>query len=360
MMVRYFVLLISIGRLGVDGTSSTRAEVMDSNTTEIMTVNSSDYCFVDNSTVRRYSDNVHLTVFYDYDDYLVATDGTEYFGIPNNVSHCNNDFCSPRLVIYSIQTTLNCIIVLLVMSNITLHLYFKRLRTEFGMLVIVFCSANLFSYFTAFIYNRYQFTHKVDESGTVCAVLVYMRVVFVLVYHTTVITIFFHFTYLMYNSYKMRSVGPDLNTKLIFKYITFIITVTTICAVLLIPYDMIVSRNAFTTTGGYCATEYKDKTKGSLLALFAVLLAVIVAQMLMFGLGLMLYFLINRNLCEFRSVDIRVCLLLLSTSGVGAMLFVMSSLCDTSKSMYIPFLLTSVGTLVQQLILLIISFKKVV
>ena len=61
-MIGYFVLLICIGRLGVDGTSSTRAEIMDNNTTEIMTVNSSDYCFVDNSTVRRYSDNVHLTV----------------------------------------------------------------------------------------------------------------------------------------------------------------------------------------------------------------------------------------------------------------------------------------------------------
>ena len=122
----------------------------------------------------------------------------------------------------------------------------------------------------------------------------------------------------------MRSVGPDLNTNLICKYITFIITVTTICAALLIPYDMIVSRNAFTTTGGYCATEYEDKTKGSLLALLVVLMAMFVVQMLMFGLGLIQYFLINRNLCEFRSVDIRVCLLVLSTSGLSAILFVMS------------------------------------
>ena len=128
------------GWLGVDGTSSTwGTEMMDCNTTEIMTLDSSDYCFVNNSTVRRYSDNVQLTVFYDNDDFLVALDGTEYLGIPKNVSYCKNDFCSPRFVIYSIQTTLNCIILLLVVSIIALHLYYKELRTVFGILVIVFC-----------------------------------------------------------------------------------------------------------------------------------------------------------------------------------------------------------------------------
>ena len=195
----------------------------------------------------------------------------------------------------------------------------------------------VFSYFTAFVYNRYQFTHKVDESGSVCAVIVYVRVVFAVVYHATVMTIFFHFTYLMYNTYKLRSVGPDLNTKLICKYITFIITVTIICAVLLIPYDVTVSRNAFTTTGGYCASEYEDTNKGSWLLLLVALLAALVVQVLMFGLGLILYFLVSRNLCELRSIDIGVCLLLLSTSGLGAVLFVITSLFGTSNSVCISF-----------------------
>jgi len=136
--------------------------------------------------------------------------------------------------------------------------------------------------------------------------------------------------------------------------------VTTICALLLIPYDMINSRNAFTTTSGYCATEYEDKTKGSFLALFVVLLAVLLAQVLMFGLGLILYFLINRNLCEFRSIDVGVCLLLLSTSGLGAVMFVMSYLFVSSKSTCIPFLFTSVGTLLQQVILLMMTSRKIV
>ena len=331
---------------------------MDINTTETVLVNSSDCCFVNSYTVRRKTDNMQFTIVKDTDDCLVATDGTGLFRIPNNVMDCTNYICSPKLVIYAVQTTMNCIIVLSATCTVALHLCFKVLRTEFGILVIIFCSDLLVAYAVSFFHHTFQFTHKVNDSGTVCAVLVYMRVTFTFIYHSTVITIFFHFTYLMYNTYKLRSVGPNLDTNLICKYITFIVSLTTIYMLLLVPYDVMVSRTAFTTTHGYCATEFEDKTKGSWLALIVLLLIIIVVQMVMFGLGVALYFLASRNLCEFRTIDVGVCLMLVSTSGLGAVMFVMSYFFATNDSTCIPFLLTSVGTLVQQLILLIMLLKK--
>jgi len=358
-MLRYFLLVVCIDWLGTDGICLAW-EKMDINTTETILANTSDCCFINSSMVRN-SDNIQLIIVDQVDDYLVVTDGTDLFRIPKDTLDCKDKACGPKTeIIYAIQTTINCIVVLLAASIIALHLFSKDLRTEFGILVVLFCSDLLVSYVVSFLYNRYQFTHKVGDSGTACAILVYVRTTFVFIYHSTVVTIFFHFAYLMYNAYKLRTVGPNLNTNLICKYITFIITLTTIYMSILIPYDVMVSRNAFTVEGGYCSTEFGDKTKGSWLALIALLLIIIFVQMLLFGIGVVLYFLISRNTCEFRTIDVGVCLLLVSTSGLGAVMFVISYFFESSKSTCVPFLLTSVGTLVQELILLIMSLKKVV
>ena len=121
-----------------------------------------------------------------------------------------------------------------------------------------------------------------------------------------------------------------------------------------------VSRNAFTTVGGYCATGFEEKAKGSWMAIILLLLLVVVVQALMFGFGVMLYFSISRNFCEFRSTDIGVCLLLLSTSGLATLMFLLSYLLNESNSTSIPFLLTSVEAVVRQLILLMITSRKVI
>ena len=136
-MSRYFLLVIFMNLSGVDGIFSSWINI---NATEILTSNFSDYCFVNSSVIRRNSGDTQLVIVDDTDDYLVATDGTKFFRIPNDIMDCESDFCSPKLVVYSIQTTMNCIIVLMTLSTIALHLYCKELRNEFGILVIAFCS----------------------------------------------------------------------------------------------------------------------------------------------------------------------------------------------------------------------------
>ena len=203
-----FLLIIFL--VYIDGISSTW---INSTSTEIVTSNFSDYCFVNSSIIRRNSGDTQLVIVDDTDDYFVATDGINFFEIPNNVTvmECEDDFYSPKHVIYSIQTIMGCIILLMTLSTIALHLYFKELQNEFSILVIVLCSTLLFGYTSKFVYNRYQFTHKVNDNGTVCALLLYIRLTLGLFYHTTVMT----FSYLMYNTCKLRTIGPKLNTKLI-------------------------------------------------------------------------------------------------------------------------------------------------
>ena len=171
-MSRYFLLVILVNLIVVDGISSSYINI---NTTEIMTSNFSDYCFVNSSIIRRNSDDTQLVIADDTDDYLVATDGINFLEISNDIMNCESDFYSPKHVIYSIQTTMSCIVVLTTLSTIALHLYFKELQNEFGILVIVLCSTLLFGYTSKFVYNRYQFTHKVNDNGTVCALLLYIR-----------------------------------------------------------------------------------------------------------------------------------------------------------------------------------------
>ena len=109
----------------VDGISSTWINI---NTTEIVTPKFSDYCFVNSSIIRRNSDDTQLVIVNDTNDYIVATDGINFFEIPNDVIDCESDFCSPKHVIYSIQTTMSCIVALTTLSTIVLHFYFKELQ----------------------------------------------------------------------------------------------------------------------------------------------------------------------------------------------------------------------------------------
>ena len=317
----------------------------------------SEHCIVNESTVRRKSDNRDLTIVNDTGEWLVASDGNDFFILTTNGSRCEDDNYNPNIIIYAVKTVMNCIIFISAACTIALHLYLRNLRTEFGVLVIIVCFFVLVLYVATFIHNRYQFTHEVNDNGSICAVFVYVKGILVFFYHSTVITIFFHFTYLMYSTLKLRSKKPNFDIHLTCKYIAVIISLTTVCALIIMPYDIVVSRNAFATKNGYCAIDFEDNSEGSLFILVILLSLAIAVQLVLFAFGMILYLLVTRNSCEFKTIDFKVCLALISTSGLNTVLFLTSYFLVQSTG--IPFLLSSVGTLVEQLILLIISSVKV-
>ena len=94
---------------------------------------------------------------------------------------------------------------------------------------------------------------------------------------------------------------------------------------LIITSDVMLNRNAFVTKDGYCATDIEDNTKrSSLQIVIALLFLIISVQMIMFGLGMIMYFLVSRDFCALKTTDVKACSTLVSTSGLHLVLFLFS------------------------------------
>jgi len=327
--------------------------------TEKDLLNYSDYCVVNDSTIRKITgDGGLLIIVNDTGDWLVVTDGTDLFMCPTNGSNCNDNVYKPNIAIYAVQTSMYCINFLLATGTICLHFYFKELQTVFGVLVTSFCIILNVDHIVTMVHNRYQYTHKVNGDGGICATLIYVRGVLTFLYHTAKFTIFFHFTYLMYRSYRAKSDGSKVDKKLICKYSILIISLTTLYTLIAIPYDLAAPRGAFKTEGGYCAIDFLDDSLSAIVFVVEICLVSIV-EIITFGIGITFYFLISKRCCELRSSDIRVCVILVSTAGLNRILFIVCYLVsDLQDAAYV---VSSVATFVEQSVLLFtfLTSKKV-
>ena len=82
-----------------------------------------------------------------------------------------------------------------------------------GMLITIFCFVLNFEHVVTFFHIRYQFTHKI-ASDEICDMFVYMKGTLTFLYCLTKFTVLFHFIYLMYNSYRIRSVSKKFDANL--------------------------------------------------------------------------------------------------------------------------------------------------
>ena len=111
-----------------------------------------------------------------------------------------------------------------------------------------------------------------------------------------------------------------------------------------------ISRNAFATDGGYCTPKISDNTTQSSWQIIVLLLALaILAEVIMFDVGMMLYLMISRSFCHLKTTDVQVCSELMSTSGLSGILFLVSFFLIKDDSSSVPLLLTSFGTVAEQL-----------
>jgi len=320
-------------------------EVMDKEQVEVL--NQSECCIF-NKSITKKADGTLLDIVNDTGDWLLLTDGTTLLMCPTNGSYCEDDY-KPDIVLYAVQTSIYCINFLFASCTIALHLYFKDLQTEFGVLIIMFCFFLNMDHMIAFVHNRYQFTHRVDES-TVCAMFVYLRGITNFLDHSIKCTILIHFTYLMYNSYRAQSASSRLNKVLICKYVILICLLTTIFSTMIIPYDVVVARDAFKTDRGYCAIGFVD---GTAAIIFIVQLAFLsVMELVTFSAGMIFYFLVSKRCCEFKTSDIRVSFVLVTTAGITRVSFLAGY--ALSHSFGYAFLASSVATTLEQAVLFII------
>ena len=316
---------------------------------EQMEMISQSECCIFNESVVKKVDGQLLDIINDTEDWLLSTDGISMFMCRKNGSYCEDDDYKPDIVLYAVQTSIYCINFLFASCTIALHLYFKDLRTMFGALIVMFCFFLNLDHVIAFVYNRYQFTHKIDE-GAVCAMFVYLRRIMSFLDHSIKCSVLIHFTYLMYNSYRARSVGPRLNKVLMCKYVILICLLTTLLSLMVIPYDIVVARDAFKTEGGYCAVGF---VSGTAAIMFIVQLAFLsVMELTTFGAGMVFYLLVSKRCCEFKTSDIRVSSVLVSTAGINRLSFL--ACYALSNSIGYAFLTSSVAITLEQTVLFII------
>ena len=318
------------------------------NEDQIEKLNESECC-VFNESVLQKVDGTLLDIVNDTGDWLLSTDGITLFACPTNGSYCEEDDYKPDIVLYAVQTSIYCINFLFASFTIALHLYFKELRTVFGVLITMFCFFLNVLYVITFVHNRYQFTHTVD-GGTVCAMFIYARSVMIFFRHSTKFTILFHFMCLMYNSYQARSGGPTFDKVLMLKYLIFICSLTTIYTLVIVPYDVTAPRDGFKTMGGYCAVGFAD---GAGVFIFIGQLALLAfVELIIFSIGMGFYFVVNKRCCAFKSNDIRVSFVLVSTAGISRVLFL--TYFALSGSAEYAFVASSLGTTLEQSILFIL------
>jgi len=352
-MMRTLLLVLCTALLSCD---SGLTEEVTYNDTIIL--NPLDYCFASNNTVREKADSkTQLAIVEDHGDWIVINNGTtDLLLLSINVADCK--VYNPSIVLYVVQTVIDCIIILSAASTITLHLCLKSLRNDFGVLVMIMCFFVILMRVVTLTRYQYQFTHKVNNQRYICAIMIYAKLIFVFFYHSTVITIYFHFTFLMYNTHKLKAVESDINTKLLCKYLAFIILLAICIMSPIITRDVMFSRTTFDTDGGYCAITVEDNITSHIVSILIIL--VVLVQMAMFGIGMILYLMVNRSFCEFKRTDVKMCLALVSTSGLSGVLFLVSFFLIKDHSTTVPLLLTSVGILTEQLFLLILLCKKVI
>ena len=325
-----------------------------------ISLNGSDYCFVNECTIRIKESNVLLNIINKTTDWIAATDSTDLFiTAPVTSSHNNCSKEDGRDITSFIFFTVAIFVICTSSSlNIILHLVVKKLRSTSGLLIIGICGTIIIGCLCAIILSVFQYLHRVNGNTAICGVLKYLVISFIASYTTLKATYLFHFAYLMYRTYMSRPY-EEKNKKLLYIYGTISVTVTTVCSVVIITADQLQYKNAFDTYNGYCAIYFfnNDGTSHYLYRKFLVLLLAIITAMGMVFLiiGLTLYFLTTKRCCACSGMtgpnDIRVSITLTSATALGILILVVLLLAGVNEDVSV--MAASIGVCIEQAILLI-------
>ena len=135
---------ISFGVVCMDTMESVE-ELMNNDKVEMMLLNTSQYCFVDDNTIRvDLNTTTLLSIIDSSEDVIMAKavgNDSVIFTAPLNGSRCMDDNDNGQLStkLYIIHMMIYFTTILVAIANITLHLVVKDLRTISGVLVIILC-----------------------------------------------------------------------------------------------------------------------------------------------------------------------------------------------------------------------------
>ena len=336
-------------------------ELISNETVEMILLNTSQYCFVDNNTISiDFNTTTLLSIIDRSEDVIMAKavgNDSVIFTAALNGSRCMDDNEDDQLstTSYIIQMIIYSITILVAFANIILHLVVKDLRTISGMLIMTLCVSVIVVSFIAIgaITNIY-----IDNITSACVVLVNFSYELVFIYQATKLSILYQFAYQMYKSYKLECNQEENIKKRVLKYIAFIIALSIVCLLLVLAIDTGVNGRLFSDKERYCLIE-DDFTYLYVMLVYGVSGVFIILQYITFAVGLTLYFFVSKKCCVMNSTNFRVTMTLIATVGYNIILLIILTIAQVPYSILITVVIS--GTLVEQIILLtlFLSSKKV-
>ena len=338
-------------------------ELMNNDTVKIMLQNTSQYCFVNDNTIRvDLNTTATLLSIIDSSEEVIMAKAVDnnsvIFTAPLNGSRCMDDNEDGQLqlstTLYIIQMILFSNTILVAIANITLHLVVKDLRTISGILIIILCTSVVGA--TTMAMGLLTIIHA-NNISVACAILINLLHGLAIVGEATKLSILYQFAYVMHHSYKLKHKQENMN-KSVLIYIIFIIILSIACHLLALAIDVGVNRRIFSGMERYCRIEF-DYTFVYLTVVYVEYAVFIILQCIIFAVGLTLYFLTSKNCRAMKSTNFRVTMALVATVGIHTVLLVILIIAEVPYTILIP--VTTSGNLAEQVILLIVflSSKKV-
>ena len=318
------------------------------------------YCFVDECTIRIKESTVLLNIINNNGSWVIATNRTNFFTtfINGSMNNCSSDTgtnsSQPHTkTVQSIQITLTFVCLFAAIAIFVMHLIFKELRTVTGIIIIIYSASISIGLLIGIIHSVLHYS-QVNMPPNVCATLIYSTLIVSNdVYQTAKTILLVHFVYVMYNSYRLSG-SNKTEGSLLCKYITFIIVVSTVCSIIVILVDVIISRKAFETKGGHCVhfVDISDRKELVLSAIlfFIFLLVRLLVQVTLVIIGFILYFLTTKQCCATStSRDFRVFIILTVNTDLNKAIFVV--LLFTQFSVDIAYLILTAIRVIEQVAL---------
>ena len=315
-----------------------------------ISLNDSEYCFVNDCTIRLKESNVSLSIINKTADWITATNSTDLFTLVLVDSYCSLE--DPEIGYFIFIVVISFIILGSSSLNTVLHLTIKELRTTPGVIIIEMCGTAIIMFLCVTILAIFQYVYRFNGNSTTCAVVKYIITVFSIMYSMLKATYLYHFAFLMYRTYNLRPYKEE-NKRLLCCY-GVVNVVAGICIIVLLIVDMLHTKAAFALNhNGYCAAFLQEPGAANK-TIMAIIIIIIGVQILLFVTALTLYCLTTKRYGDATGwlSDIRVSIILMSAIALGGILLIALFFAGVAgESLVIP---VSIAVCVEQVVMLMI------
>ena len=176
----------------------------------------------------------------------------------------------------------------------------------------------------------------------------------ILVYQANKVVIQFQFAYLMYKIYQLQSQDTIDKRRLMINFVIFALVSSILCFLSAILIDLAVTGKFYSKRDSFCFGRQFDLDAVSVFRVVSLAESAlfVVLEIIVFSIGLTLYFLVSKSCCKTISTNFQIAIALATTIGVSIILLTILYAIEVSANNSIP--AVSSGTLIEQVFLFIL------